>query len=479
MRVRSEEGRGSGGGYHAAVRPALFLLLLVTLATGCGPPGPPKNLLVIVIDTLRSDALGIHGDIHGSSPNIDALAKESLVFDRAFAQGTYTPSSFMSYMTSTWVRRHGWDYHVAEYPPAGVCGWTDLETLAEVLRRNGFATTGLVANHRLHPKLGFARGFEFWNLQGVGVDMPDKEVLAARGYFFGDPVVVREAVRDIEEWEPDRRNFLYVHLMAPHLPLKPSPEGVKAVGLEPDWAPRGKVGVLQMRHIGDEPTPEQKKMALEGYRASVWDGDQEVGLVLEALEDAGHRDDTVVAFFADHGEGLWEHGEYGHSQGVWKSLAHVPLMLRAPGLAPARIDDRAVALIDVAPTLLSLLGVEDRPKSWQGRSLLEPPDGRPVFTERFGAVGVTTDGRYRIWGMPGTFEPGWHLVDLMNDPGETSAIDDPARKRALVRDWFVWQKNNPRIERDLDAEPTGLCREMTDEDRSDQEEALRALGYLQ
>lgn len=458
---------------------ALSLLLFLVLSVGCGPRPPPPNLLVIVIDTLRSDALGVYSDVEGTSPNIDSFAEASVVFDRAFSQGTYTPSSFMSYMTSTWVRRHGWDYHVARYPDSGVCGWDDLETLGEVLQRNGFFTSALVSNMRLHPRLGFARGFDFWNLQSVNADLPDEKKLAIHGFFFGDHLVVRGAVREIDEWQPDQRNFLYVHLMAPHLPLEPSPEAVASEGLEPDWAPQGKVTVRMSREIGNDPTPEQRKMVLDGYRASVHDGDRDVGRILDALDQAGHRDDTVVAFFSDHGEGLWEHGEYGHSKGVWKGLAHVPLMLRAAGIEPSRVRDRAVALIDVSPTLLSLLGIREQPESWQGRNLLAPGDGRPVFTERFGSVGITTDGRIKVFGSPGTFVPGWRVFDLDQDPGEATPIDAPQQRRELVRQWLQWNAQNPKVVRDEQAEPVGLCREMTDEDRKDQQEALRALGYLQ
>ena len=466
-------------GYHAAVPTALTLLLFVVLAVGCGPQPPPRNLLVIVIDTLRGDALGLYGAAEGTSPNIDSLAEESLVFDRAFAQGTYTPSSFMSYMTSTWVRRHGWDYLLTLYPDSGVCGWDDLETLSEVLQRNGFSTSALVSNHRLHPKLGFARGFDFWNLRGVDADLPDKQKLLIDAFFFGDPQVVRGAIREIDEWQPKQRNFLYVHLMAPHLPLEPSPEAVASVGLEPDWAPQGKVTVRMSGQIGSDPTPEQRKMVLDGYRASVHDGDRDFGRILDALDQAGHRDDTVVAFFSDHGEGMWEHDEYGHSRGVWEGLAHVPLMLRAAGIEPSRVRDHAVALIDVAPTLLSLLGIREQPESWQGRNLLAPGDGRPVFTERFGSVGITIDGRIKAFFSPSKSAPGWSVFDLDQDPGEVAPIDAPRQQREFAIRWLRWNAQNPKVVRDRRAEPVGLCREMTEEDRKYQDEALRALGYLQ
>ena len=128
-----------------------------------GAEAATKNVVMIAIDTLRADALGQYGSGFDTSPYIDALGSESIVFERAWAQGTYTVSSFLSYMTSKLVRSHGWDRHHLAYPRGGICSWDDLETLAEVLGRNGFRRDAFVVNAMLHPKAGFPRGFETWN----------------------------------------------------------------------------------------------------------------------------------------------------------------------------------------------------------------------------------------------------------------------------------------------------------------------------
>jgi arylsulfatase A-like enzyme len=164
---------------------------------------------------------------------------------------------------------------------------------------------------------------------------------------------------------------------------------------------------------------------------------------------------------------------------VWEGLAHVPLMLRAAGIEPSRVRDRAVALIDVSPTLLSLLGVLEQPESWQGHNLFAPADGRPVFTERFSSVGITTDGRFKAFFSPGNSASGWSVFDLVRDPGEAAPIDAPRQEREFASQWLRWNAQNPKVARDEQSVPVGLCREMTKEDRKDHEEALRALGYLE
>jgi arylsulfatase A-like enzyme len=457
---------------------ATALAVLGMPGIACAPDGPPQHVVMIVVDTLRADVLGLYGDARGASPRIDALGGQSIVFERAFAQGTYTPASYLSYMTSTWVRRHGFDYHVAVYPESGVCGWTDLDPLPEVLARSGFVTEAFVANFRLGPKGGFARGFARWNDTPLDGPPPADERARSQGLLFGDRQVVESAARSFGQWRPGERRFLYLHLMAPHLPLAPSRAAREAMELTPDWAPRGRINVIDIRRLKQESTPDQRAATREGYLASVRDGDRAVGRILDALDASGHADDTIVVLLADHGEQLWEHGDYGHDLGVWQQLAHVPLVLRIPGREPMRMDDRAVGLLDLAPTLLALLGIEERPASWQGRDLFAAPEARPVFTERLDAVAVTRDGRHRVTGVPGT-GLGWSAFDLETDPAEQDPLPLRSRGHALVARYATWDAEVRPVERDPDGPAVGRCRDVTEQDRREYEDALRALGYVE
>jgi arylsulfatase A-like enzyme len=472
------ESRAGGRSRERCVRAAI-LLVSALLLLQCSASPPPRNLVMIVVDTLRADALSLYGQPREASPHLDDLGRDSVVFDHAWAQGTFTPASFISYMTSTHVRTHGWDFHLAYYPDSGVCGWDDLETLSEVLSRHGFRSEALVANPALRPTLGFARGFASWN--GVPLDRGQRaRVDAATVPRLTDRAVVRGARAAMERWDASERHFLYLHLMAPHLPLEPSPAALESLGLPGDWAPEGRIDLTRIRELRKSSTAPDREATRIGYRASVWDADELTGAILSTIGELGHRDDTVVVFLSDHGEEIWEHGDYGHIGSIWEQLAHVPLAIRVPGRPPGRVGDRAVALVDLAPTLLDLFGIDERPGGWQGENLFDAAPGRPVFTERFRVVGVTTDGRLKgVYGPEGGWQPDWSYYDLERDPTEQKRLERAPGGDELRAAYDAWVLRTPRVERDLEADPVGLCDALTDEERDRREEALRALGYIQ
>ena len=452
---------------------AALACLLCAVACG-GADLPPRNVVLIVIDTLRADALGLYGSEFATSPEIDALGRESVVFDRAWAQGTYTPSSFLSYMTSTHVRTHGWDYNTMAFPPGGICGWRDLETLPEVLARHGFRREAWVANPVLHPKSGFPRGFETWN------DL-DVAALAERhkgelGYAINDVQVVAGARRSLSAWQKGARHLLYLHLMTPHLPLEPSEEARKRFGLEPDFAPGGRLTIWQVDRWKGQATPARREMVKKAYRAGVFDGDRYVGEILSAIDAAGQRDDTIVVLLADHGEELWEHDAYGHERGVWEALVHVPLLIRSPGLRPARVEARAVQLIDLGPTLLQMLGVEEQPASWQGQNLFDETSRRGTFSQRLLRVAVTLDGRSK----GGWWAGNWSFFDLRDDPTEQRVLQiDGADWVPLRRPYGEWKLRVPIAKRDWGDEGVGMCASLSDVEERQRSELLRALGYVE
>ena len=235
-------------------------LTLLGLTASCAATDePPRNLVIIVVDTLRADALGLYGSEFETSPHIDAFGRESVVFDRAWAQGTYTLSSYMSYMTSTHVRTHGLDYPPPIlYPPGGVCGWTDLETLPELLAGHGFRCDAYVANATLHPRSGFPRGFDTWNDLRVE-ELPDLD-LRGLAYHIDDPTVVARARLALSTWAPRARHFLYLHLFGPHLPIEPSDEARDRFELAVDFAPYGRLTVWQANRWRQEPNAEQREI---------------------------------------------------------------------------------------------------------------------------------------------------------------------------------------------------------------------------
>lgn len=416
--------------------------------------GGKPNVLVIVVDTLRADALGLYGQKRPTSPNIDKLARESLVWDTAWTQYTWTLPSFASYMTSTHARTHGWaykmskldEYHLFE-PPAS--------PLPEVFGAAGYARVGVYSNQHILPDLGFGRGFDVWQ---KGADVG----------------VVRAALADLKKWPTDGKpNFLYVHLVTPHVPLVPSDTALRAIGSKYTAAQLNMVSYGHWSEAPEEQKAQRLEELREAYLGSVRDADTRVGEVLAALDATGERDNTVVAFFSDHGELLGEHSLAGHATSVWDEVARVPLIVRAPGRSPARITDRVGRLIDVAPTLTEAAGLPAA-AGWQGISLFKSGVAPLAVSERDAHVAFTIDGSHKVVQdrAKGTFLSAF---DLKSDPDEGKSVTD----RALT--WVqgaevaaqAWRTTTP-----LRTNPGALF-QPPPERRDEAMEQLRALGYTE
>jgi arylsulfatase A-like enzyme len=433
---------------------------------------PVRNVLFIVVDTLRADALGAYGNPLALSPNLDAFAKEAIVFEQTWAQGAYTMASYLSYMSSTHVRSHGLDGNLGK---GGICAWNDITLLPEVLTPSGFRTTAFVSNSNLHPKNGFPRGFDTWN--GLTPEQLGANTLTRKDYDIGDVQVVRRGVAAMQGWSAQERNFLYLHTLGPHLPLTPSKTARARVGLPTDssWRP---VHLQEIRRLRQNHTAADEERTRLAYLADVFDADRDVGRLLQGLEDSGHAESTAVFIFSDHGEEIWEHGDYGHQDGVWEQLIHVPLMVRVPGLTPKRVPS-LVGLIDLVPTLLPLLGVEAS-QAWQGRDLFAPYERDVMVSQRFEERAISRgDGLKAIWRKAPT-NPNWRFFQLENDPTEQSPLTaTQAPKNTLEHQAASWSDKTPRASRPRHNEAIGICGRLSAEEEDEHNEALRALGYVE
>jgi arylsulfatase A-like enzyme len=144
-----------------------------------------------------------------------------------------------------------------------------------------------------------------------------------------------------------------------------------------------------------------------------------------------------------------------------------------------RVDDRVAGLIDLPPTLLELLGIPDRPASWQGENLGAPAQRAALFSERFHEVAVTSDGSAKAIFSPGLRRDNWRFFDLDSDAGESEPTPDLPATPALQREHRRWVGDTPLARRDHDAEPVGTCGVRHPEEKRALRDALRALGYLQ
>lgn len=381
---------------------ALCLVWLASPALA-EPPKPP--VILISVDTLRSDRLPAYGYADGSTPAIDRLRRDGLLFERAYAHTPLTLPSHVSMFTGQWPDVHGVRDNRGYPFDAG--RWPFLPSL---LQRHGYATAGAVSAYVLHRSSGFgAQGFDLYDdaidasRPGAlgGVDRPGPETLAA-----------------VEPWlrqrtEAKKPFFLFFHLFEPHLP-----------------------------HTPPEPFASRHASAYDGEIAAA---DHVVGRLLSLLDTLELYDGALVIFTSDHGEGLGDHGEEEHGIFLYREAIQVPLILKLPGNARAGESVAVPAqLIDLLPTVLDVLGM-DSPEvpgtslpEVPGTSLLRLPDApRPIVSETFyprihygwsDLASVILGDLHLIDG------PDPELFDLVEDPGERhtllpKAADDAATLR--------------------------------------------------
>jgi choline-sulfatase len=292
----------------------------------------PPNILLLTLDTKRADRMGFLGSKLGLTPNLDALALESNVFTRAYAQAPLTPTSHATILTGTYPQFHRVnDFRV----PLD----KDLPYGPDILHAHGYRTAAFVASLVLDPSLsapGFERGFDTYDAgfhhEGPGEDRYHTVERRA-------DEVVAHAIAWLNA-HPKRPFFLWVHLYDPHDPYDP-------------------------------PEPYKSRYALAPYDGEIAYMDSAVGKLLQHLKARGLFDDMLIAAMGDHGESLGAHGEDTHGIFLYDETIQVPLLIKLPHeAAPENRIEARVELLDVLPTILKAVDLEV-PKDVQGTSLLE------------------------------------------------------------------------------------------------------------
>ena len=351
---------------------ALALLCLLALA-GCRGSPPLDLLLLISVDTLRADHLGAYGDTRGLTPHLDALARQSQVFDAAYAPAPFTLPSVAALLTGRYPESLGVLSNVSRLPDG-------TPTLATELQRRGWRTAAVVSNLALGRKAGLAAGFERYD-----DDLPQRE--AVRQW----PERVAAATTDaalaaLDERIGPGRIFLWVHYVDPHGPYTP-PAGYRERYLEAerqrfDGARELPVGARGGDGLSALPTYQFVEGVRDvgfyraGYAGEVDYVDAEIGRLLEGVRSRGLAERSLVVFTADHGESLGEDELwFDHRDFLSDALVRVPLLVRRPGAAPGRRADVA-SLVDLYPSLLKLLEDAAPGASHPGRDLLAPRAAR-------------------------------------------------------------------------------------------------------
>jgi arylsulfatase A-like enzyme len=356
-------------------------------AAPTAPPGAP-NVLILTIDTLRADRLGLYGYARPTSPELDRFAASAVVFENAQASAPWTLPSLASLLTG-------------EDPGTHLCREfgsvldESFVTLPERLLAAGYDTAGVTSHVFTTTRHGLQQGFVHTDDSFAYPEVEparniSSQVISDKGIRFLEQ---KRAASDGTPW------LLWLHYFDPHEEYMPHPELADLFPPEAGAAP----GVSEL------------------YDAEVRYTDQHVGRVLAKLTEAGFDDNTLVLVLADHGEELLERGGLGHGHSLHQELLRVPFLLRAPGIAPRRVST-TVRQIDVPATVLELAGLP--PESGVGRSLV--PLMRGEALEEAGAVSELARGprqldalRLGAWKLIQERKGGgFELYDVNADPRE-------------------------------------------------------------
>jgi arylsulfatase A-like enzyme len=333
--------------------------LLSVLRDRSRPPGPPSadpsqpNLVFAVVDTTRADHLGYHGYARDTSPRIDALARESVVFLRHYSHASRTGPAVASLFTGLHPPSHGVVNPLADWDAKGTLGAAQ-QTLAELLRARGYRTLGVVANFNVSARFGFDQGFDVFELH----EQARAGALNAR-------------VDALDLASQPQPFFLYVHYMDPHSPYG-APPPWRGHFSDPDYPGPLTGDHEQLDEIvaGRGPVgPDAAERLADLYDEEIRYFDAELGELLDRLGEARLARPTVFVLVADHGEELLDHGSVLHGYTLYAEQLHVPLLIHDPRIGKPRRVERVSRHVDVLPTLLELLGIEP-PPGLQGSSLV-------------------------------------------------------------------------------------------------------------
>jgi arylsulfatase A-like enzyme len=375
-------------------------LALALFACVPRPPAPPPDILLISIDTLRRDHLSAYGYQRETSPRIDALAADGALFLNAVSTSNWTLPAHMSLMTGLPPSLHGVEDDGSRLPDTTL-------TLAQALRRAGYATGGVTSHLYVAEQFGFARGFDHFETR---VDQRAESATDS-------------AIRWLESVGKGPV-FLFVHYFDPHTDYDPPEPFASRFG--PADRALGDIDRLKYHWNPQEPFPADRiPELLRLYDGEIAYTDHHVGRLADWLAERGRLDDTIVAIVSDHGEDFGEHGTFGHGMHLHGEVTRVPLILRYPPRVAAGERRDLAVLYDLPATLLRLAGL-----AVPGQLELRAAD---LGTSREGAADRTAILESTRWGPKRFGVRQAQKVLLTRGTFSPIIVDDRERGSSLVR----------------------------------------------
>ncbi len=394
-------------------------------------PRQGPNVLLITVDTLRWDHVGVYGASNVSTPTLDGLAARGVRFDTAIMHAPLTAPSHASILTGLTPLGHGVrDNGAFVLPPA-------LPTIATTLLDAGYTTAGFISGFPLDRRFGFARGFDLYDDRlprglarnaGATERRADETTTRAMAWIDGTP--------------SDRPWFAWVHYFDPHAAYEPPPEYLQRFPTRP-------------------------------YDGEIAFVDAQIGRLIDHLRERGALDRTIALVTADHGESLGEHGEETHGVFIYDSTLRVPWILAGPGVPTGRVPQVVARGVDVLPTLLDLAGVP-APTSIDGRSLRSALDGQPLADEPVYVESLLASRNFGWAALRGIRDAKWKYIDA-----PSREVYDLTSDRQESTNRFAEQPERAsQMARTLAAATSRATPTADAPVNADTAARLRALGYV-
>jgi len=441
----------------------------------------PLNIIMVLVDSLRFDHLSAYGYSLPTSPRIDRLAREGILFRRCYAVSNYTIPTHTSIFSGLYPSSHGNYSHYSSLDPS-------IPTLSQILAAKGYRTGSFFDNRLLGPHFGLSRLFQ----TSLGVNNEQKTSLTIfrlwerlkRNRSMSDNIL-RVAFKWIQ-YRPVRKRpfFLFVNLMDTHVPYRPKkpyideflrslPEQDQHPELVAKFTMGRTIGKKAANDLYPRLSSSDWRWLERCYDSNIRYIDDQVSAFLSRLETAGKLSRTLVIVTSDHGEFFGEKGVGQHHQSFMHNAGlHIPLILWLPDrLAPATVE-RPVSQVDIFPTVLSLAGLSRSiPGGVQGRDLFSMGEGTEVLSEywddnRNQFSRAFFSGDFKLVTDPTSRH---ELYDLASDPGETKDL-------SLVRPDLL-KELRARLNDKLKSMPQRKI-QVDEKKRKEKERLLRSLGYL-
>jgi arylsulfatase A-like enzyme len=382
----------------------LITLTVILINGGCKSKKKNYNIVLIVIDTLRSDHLPFYGYKKNTAPFLWELSKQSTVFENAFSTSSWTSPGTASIFTSLYPYQHGVLMGLLAIRNAQKIDPNvtinripeEITTITEVLKKEGYETYGVADNLNIDKRQGFTQGFDRF-----------------RTFMYRQAPKVNETVKKWKnKLEKAGKYFLYLHYMEPHAPYHPR---------EP-WYKKFE---------------DRKLNRISAYDSEINYVDQHIKELFQLFQ---WEKNTLVIVTSDHGEGLWDHGLMAHGKTLFREEIQVPLMIYLPGKKEGKRIAVNVSTIDILPTVRDVIGL-DRDDNNEGVSLLPLMEGRKTDLEKrdiFSYLWVKMQDTlewkstiYKKWHFIIKLPDVRHLFSLLKDQKETDNLYQAGKKTAI------------------------------------------------